>query len=780
MSVHSVFDPIDCAEDSGDSAGSAGAADSAGTATGAGSADGFEVVEQLIDFDSGTVPEFLETDGASVELVAATDGGEGGTLEILFPATVHEPTVRFRPDEPWDWSGHGNIHLAVDASNAGDESVQVYMAITDASGATTNRSANIAVGEANTYYFVVADPSLEFDSGLREDPPPWETTDEMFIRRRRERHLDLSAIAEIALSAKGIMVDKRVVVENFRLRRNPEHDLSYLEGIVDEFGQNAKQDFPIKVHSEAELVEAAESELQALAASGPLPDRSRFGGWLEGPRLDASGYFRTEKVNDKWWLVDPDGYLFFSNGIANVRMANLTTLTGIDFSDPSVRAVDPEEVTPEDSIGIVEVSDEARLTRYESSPLRRNMFAWLPEYDHALADHYSYRRSALRGPLDGGETFSFCRANLERRYGETEPESYLRRWEEVTLQRFLDWGFTSMGNWVDPAFYANERVPYFANGWIIGEFNTLQSPVDVWAPMPDPFDPEFVRRAQITIDVIAGEIQGSPWCIGVFVDNEKSWGFREGTVEERYGLILNALSGSADESPAKGAFANRLRETYDSLEAINERWDTQIASWGELEAGVTFSDYSNEAVEDFSMLLAMLAEEYFRVVHDALATALPNHLYMGVRMANWGMPDETIQAAVRYTDVLSFNIYEEGLQPHRWEFLDEIDLPAIDGEWHIGSTRETGLFHPGLVSADGQADRAAMYKAYLESVLAQDTMVGAHFFQYVDSPITGRAFDGENYNVGFVAVTDIPYPEMVDAVKEVNASLYPGRYGDIP
>lgn len=31
----------------------------------------------------------------------------------------------------------------------------------------------------------------------------------------------------------------------------------------------------------------------------------------------------------------------------------------------------------------------------------------------------------------------------------------------------------------------------------------------------------------------------------------------------------------------------------------------------------------------------------------------------------------------------------------------------------------------GLVSPDGQADRADMYKAYLESALAQDTMVGA-------------------------------------------------------
>ncbi len=815
-----------CAGDDGapPASGPGPAADPSGSAAADGGNAGMEpeVVALLMDFDSSELPDYLETDGANVRRVATVDSGvnddgdggdsdgsiesvgEGqgedqagdGALEIVFSASAYEPTVRFRPEMPWDWSDLADVHLAIDASNAGDESVQLYMALTDALGATTNRSVNIAVGETNTYYFVVEGPSIELDSGLRENPPAWVSSDEMFIYRRSEKELDLSAVAEIALSAKGILVDKRVVVDNFRLRRNPEHDLSYLEGIVDEFGQNAMEDFPIKVHSEAELVEAAEAELAALAASEPLPDRSRFGGWLDGPQREATGYFRAEKVNGKWWLVDPDGYLFFSNGIANVRVANLTTLTGIDFSDPSVRAVDPEEVTPEDSIGIVEVTDDARQTRYVSSTLRRNLFAWLPDYDHALADHYSYRRTALRGPLDGGETFSFYRANLERRYGETEPESYLRKWEEVTLQRFLDWGFTSMGNWVDPAFYPNELVPYFANGWIIGEFNTLHSPVDVWAPMPDPFDPEFVRRAQITVEVIAEEIQGSPWCIGVFVDNEKSWGFREGTVEQRYGLILNALSHSAEESPAKRAFTERLRETHGSLEAINARWGTEIASWAEFEAGMSFSepagntavvqsgdafaDYTGEAIADFSMLLAMLAEEYFRVVHDALATALPNHLYMGVRMANWGMPDETIQAAVKYTDVLSFNIYEEGLQPHRWEFLDEIDLPAIDGEWHIGSTRETGLFHPGLVSADGQADRAAMYKAYLESVLAQDTMVGAHFFQYVDSPITGRAFDGENYNVGFVGVTDIPYPEMVEAVKEVNAELYPGRYGGSP
>ena len=473
-------------------------------------------------------------------------------------------------------------------------------------------------------------------------------------------------------------------------------------------------------------------------------------------------------------MVDPDGHIFFSHGLANVRMANLTTFTGIDFKDPAVRYVDPSEVTPEDSIGIVNISDAARETRYVANELRSKMFTWLPAYGDELADHYSFRRSAIMGPmLEGGETYNFYRANLERRYGETEPESYMRTWEQVTLDRMNAWGFTSFGNWVDPAFYPNEQVPYFANGWIIGDYKVLASPHDVWAPMPDPFDPVFVERADITIAVIADEIQGSPWCVGIFVDNEKSWGFREGTVEQRYGIIMDGLSKSADESPAKSAFAGILRDKYDSIDNLNEAWETAFGSWDEFAAGATLEDHNDAVVADMSLLLEALSDEYFRVVHDTVEKYLPNHLYMGARMANWGMPDETIKAAVTYSDVMSFNIYEEGMQPHAWEFLDDIDLPTVIGEFHIGAISDTGLYHPGLVQAADQADRAQMYLAYMESVAALPSMVGAHWFQYVDSPLTGRAFDGEGYNVGFVTVTDIPYPEMVEAAKAFNKNIYP-------
>ena len=741
------------------------------------------LIATLVDFESPGIE--VTTADAKAEVIAS---GDGHALKIQLSSDSGWSAARLRPAEPWDWSDLTDYHFAIDVENVGTESAQLYVALTKASGdadvftgdraVTANRSVNVAAGSSGTYFFVLDGPAVNMQTGKRENPAHWETDDTMMQWRFGQKHMELDAVTEITLGVRGNITGKTLIVDNIRLRRNPEHDLSFLEGIVDEFGQNAKADYPIKVHSLDELKAAAETELAELAESGLMPDRTRWGGWKDGPKLEGTGFFRVEKVDGKWWMVDPDGHIFFSHGLANVRMANLTTFTGIDFKDPSVRHTDPSEVTPEDSIGIVNVSDAARETRYVSSELRHKMFTWLPEYDDELADHYSFRRSAITGPLlDGGETYSFYRANLERRYGETEPESYIRKWEQVTLDRMNAWGFTSFGNWVDPAFYPNEQVPYFANGWIIGDFKTLSSPHDVWAPMPDPFDPEFVRRAEITIAVIADEIQGSPWCVGVFVDNEKSWGFPAGTVEQRYGIIIDGLSKSVDDSPAKAAFTEILKERYESIDALNEAWETAFASWDELADGAVLEEYNDAVVADLSTMLEALSEEYFRVVHDTLEKYLPNHLYMGVRMASWGMPDETVKAAIKYSDVLSFNIYQEGIQPHAWTFLDEIDLPTIIGEFHIGAISDTGLFHPGLVGAADQADRARMYLAYMDSVAALPTMVGAHWFQYVDSPLTGRAFDGEGYNVGFVTVTDIPYPEMVEAAKSFNSTLYPKRFG---
>jgi len=78
------------------------------------------------------------------------------------------------------------------------------------------------------------------------------------------------------------------------------------------------------------------------------------------------------------------------------------------------------------------------------------------------------------------------------------------------------------------------------------------------------------------------------------------------------------------------------------------------------------------------------------------------------------------------------------------------------------------------VGASSQTDRARIYREYVRSVVDHPSFVGCHFFKYGDEPLTGRR-DGENFNTGFVTVTDSVYPEMVAAAKTVHAEVYRRR-----
>ena len=100
----------------------------------------------------------------------------------------------------------------------------------------------------------------------------------------------------------------------------------------------------------------------------------------------------------------------------------------------------------------------------------------------------------------------------------------------------------------------------------------------------------------------------------------------------------------------------------------------------------------------------------------------------------------------------------------------ELDFPIVIGEFHFGAL-DRGMFHTGLRSAKDQDERAAKFAAYVRTAAQGGWCVGTHWFQYRDQPLTGR-FDGENYNIGFVTITDTPYPEMRAAARALHAELY--------
>ncbi len=52
----------------------------------------------------------------------------------------------------------------------------------------------------------------------------------------------------------------------------------------------------------------------------PSPDRiDRYGGWADGPCFQRTGYFRTERHEGRWVLVNPDGHLQLDASVVHLR-----------------------------------------------------------------------------------------------------------------------------------------------------------------------------------------------------------------------------------------------------------------------------------------------------------------------------------------------------------------------------------------------------------------------------------------------------------------------------
>ena len=202
-------------------------------------------------------------------------------------------------------------------------------------------------------------------------------------------------------------------------------------------------------------------------------------------------------------------------------------------------------------------------------------------------------------------------------------------------------------------------------------------------------------------------------------------------------------------------------------------WGTSHASWDALLASREAPD-KKLAREDLTTFYTKAAETYFRTVRDAIKAVAPQQLYLGCRFA-W-VNDFAAKAAAPYCDVVSYNLYYRTIPCEKFCGKNGIGKPIIIGEFHFGAL-DRGMFHTGLVPAKNQNERAASYIHYLENVADCPSFVGCHWFQYVDEPLTGRWFDGENYNIGFVDITDTPYPEMIKAAKKVHGGIYERRFG---
>jgi hypothetical protein len=307
---------------------------------------------------------------------------------------------------------------------------------------------------------------------------------------------------------------------------------------------------------------------------------------------------------------------------------------------------------------------------------------------------------------------SFFTWNLYRRYG----EDWYEKWKEMTFRRMDSWGLNTVANWSDDHLGQSRRKAYVATlgGWGLSA-ETMG--------MPDVYDSNYAAEVDAAAKRQCLPLKDDPFLLGYFVGNEPPWPGRE---MDLINVILEGV-----DTPMKSSLKKYLNEG-----------DTP-----ERRKSFVYDTY----------------KKFITTVNSAIKKYDPNHLNLGLRFGG-NPPDEIIKASSNIGfDVFSLNIYGYSTYKDRLERIDNFTgLPIIIGEFHFG-TPGRGLA-PGLAQTLNQEERGVAYRYYVENAAAHHSVVGTHWFQWLDQPSTGR-YDGENYNIGFVSVTDVPYEELVEAAK---------------
>lgn len=643
--------------------------------------------------------------------------GTGKALKVVFGHQAPFPNIRFESEKAGyspDWSDFRLLGITLE--NPTKEPVRISIRV-DSPGAKQGRhgEASLMPGEKRRVVMPLGGKPI---IGMRGQPPAQGVRKDDLVIQPSPETLDTTKISRFQIFLNHPDRDSSVLIYRVELAGDARGGPG---AFVDRFGQYSGADWPGKLHGETDFAARLQVEAAGLTARPSIPGRDKWGGWADGPTLKATGRFHAAKYNGKWWLVDPDGKLFWSNGIDCVNFKQ-----GTRTND------------------------------------REKYFEWLPGASDPLRQFYA-------SPARPNAEMNFFAANLFRKYG---PE-YQVRYYDMATKRFRSWGVNTVANWSDYAEISKlGRVPYTipigprTKTFVAQEH--LKAGLVKQKFFPDVFDPRYVKDVETALAANAVPYKDDPWLLGVFVDNELPW--------SRGPERISAVAFKNDGSFAiKKALVQALEKKFTTVAALNRVLGTNFGQWDNVLAPVTFTEAQKKnGAALFAELDGMIAEQYFRTISQAMKKLLPGVPYLGCRFASYS--DEVVRQAARYCGVVSFNIYEY-LPEQRLadELSAKYDFPVVIGEFHFGAL-DRGMFDPGLRRTKDQNDRAAKYIAYMEQAARGAWCVGAHWFQYVDQPLTGRA-DGENYNIGMIDGADTPYPEMVEAVRKVSRELYQIRMG---
>jgi hypothetical protein len=328
-------------------------------------------------------------------------------------------------------------------------------------------------------------------------------------------------------------------------------------------------------------------------------------------------------------------------------------------------------------------------------------------------------------------------------------------WADAALRRLKSWGFTTIGGWSDVATLnqSSEQTLWLMPVPHLGS--------TVGFPWWDMWNEKHLARMERLAAERLGPLRDDPRVIGYYSDNEIGW-------------WNAALWKMTLEQPAVSGQRQRLiqllHEVYDDdWSALTADFSSHGAeNWQQLERGGSLAHRPGaNGIRTMRRFLALVAERYYKLMHDVIRRHDPDALYLGDRYQSFYYP-EVARASRPYVDVASTNLnasWNDGsfLRCYVDTLHKLTGKPVQVSEFYMAAMENRSgnkNASSGFPTVATQAERVAAARNTLRFVASLPEVVGIEWFQYCDEPPLGRAQDGEDYNFGLVDVEDRPYDEL--------------------
>ena len=321
--------------------------------------------------------------------------------------------------------------------------------------------------------------------------------------------------------------------------------------LVDEMGQSRFHDWPGKSKTPEEVTQRIRKQYENASKSRWPKQFSNYGGWTR-QRFEAKGVFYPLKDGKRWWLVDPEGYAFWSAGLDCVRVDTAANIRGI-----------------------------------------HDTLSWMPD----PAGEY---KDMLSG---NGNRINYLTGNLIRAFG---PEKWADQWKVLALSQLKAFGFNTVANWSDWKIAKEAGVPYVRPLSL-----RLRDTPKIYRSFPDVFAASYAREAKEYAGQLH-ETKSDPAFIGYFLMNEPNWAFSSevpaagmlfNTPQCETRKALAAFLGSCYSSSADLSDAWGIQTTLNKIE--RGRWTTRLTE----KALSDLADFSEIMVERFFKTLTDACRE---------------------------------------------------------------------------------------------------------------------------------------------------------------------------